>query len=274
VTDGWLQRTTNDVSRALTAAPRFPELGLWRVNAAMKCAIEGGRADRTLEILRPLLADDVLDREPESLLGTTATLCLILCDDFEAAWERYERIIDVAAPRGWLIALAHGCMLRAFARLRCAEIRDAEADARIAFEAKLRVAQPPAILWTMSFLVDALVKLDEPDQAEAALAAAGQQGDPPPGVLAGRRCCRPAPVCGSPSSAPATPWPTPAPPATAPGSWKSPAPSSRTGARGQSRRSCAWATGRRLSGSPVNRWQWPRASEHRALVVQPCARWP
>ena len=149
----------------------------------MRCAIEAGPAQRSLEILRPLLADGVLDGEPESLLGTTATLCLILGDDLEAARARYDRIIETAAPRGWLIALAHGCMLRAFARLRRGEIRDAEADARLGFETKLRVAQPPAIIWTLAFLVEALVELDEPDQAEAALAAAGQQGEPPAGAM-------------------------------------------------------------------------------------------
>ena len=185
VTDGWLQRTTNETSRALTDSPRFTDLGLWRVNAAMRCAIEAGPAERSLEIIRPLLADGALDREPESLLGTTATLCLILDDDLDAARVRYDRIIEIAAPRGWLIALAHGCMLRAFARLRCGEIRDAEADARLGFEAKLRVAQPPAILWTLAFFVDALVEFDQPDQAEGALAAAGLHGDPPAGVLAG-----------------------------------------------------------------------------------------
>ena len=185
VTDGWLQRTTYQVSRALSDAPRFPDLGLWRVNAAMRCAADAEPAARSLELLRPLLADDVLDREPESVLGTTATLCLIMCDEFGAARSRYDRIIETAAPRGWLIALAHGCMLRAYARLRCGEIRDAEADARLGFETKLQVAQPAAILWTLTFLVEALVELDEPDQAEAALAAAGQQGDPPTGTLGG-----------------------------------------------------------------------------------------
>ena len=73
VTDGWLQLTTNDVSRALTDRPGTRALGLWRVNAAMRCAVEGGTAARARELLRPLLADGTLDAEPESLLRTTAT---------------------------------------------------------------------------------------------------------------------------------------------------------------------------------------------------------
>ena len=182
-TDGWLQRTTIDVSRALTDRPGSRALGLWRVNAAMRCAVEAGPVGRALELLRPLLADGVLDDEPESLLGTTAGLCLLLADDVEAARRLYQRVIERAAPRGWLVALAHGLMLRAFAGVRCGEIRDAAADGRLSFESKLGVVTPEAILWTLTFFVDALTELDEPGEADAALAAAGQLGDPPEGVL-------------------------------------------------------------------------------------------
>ena len=87
-------------------------------------------------------------------------------------------------PRGWLIALAHGSMFRAMALVRAGEIRDAEPDARLAFEHKLRVAPAPAMLWSLTFLVDVLVEADDLDGADAALTAARQQAAPPAGALA------------------------------------------------------------------------------------------
>jgi DNA-binding NarL/FixJ family response regulator len=82
------------------------------------------------------------------------------------------------------MALAHGCMFRAMALVRAGEVRDAEADARLAFEYKLPVSPAPAMLWCLAFLVDALVEADDLDGADAVLTAGRQQGDPPPSTLA------------------------------------------------------------------------------------------
>ena len=79
---------------------------------------------------------DALSAEPGSLLASLATLQLILDDELTPAFALCEALIDVARPRGWLIALAHGCMFRAMALVRVGEIRDAEADGRLAFEYK------------------------------------------------------------------------------------------------------------------------------------------
>ena len=59
---------------------------------------------------------------------------LIVDDELETALALCDALIDVARPRGWLIALAHGSMFRAMALVRAGEIRDAEPDARLAFE--------------------------------------------------------------------------------------------------------------------------------------------
>jgi DNA-binding NarL/FixJ family response regulator len=134
--------------------------------------------------MRPALEHDALSAEPGSLLASLATLHLILDDELTAAFALCEALIDVARPRGWLIALAHGCMFRAMALIRVGEIRDAEADARLAFEYKLPVAPAPATLWCLSFLLDALVEADDLTGADAALTAAGQQAGLPAGALA------------------------------------------------------------------------------------------
>jgi DNA-binding NarL/FixJ family response regulator len=114
---------------------------------------------------------------------TLATIRLILDDELETALAQCDALIDIARPRGWLIALAHGCMFKAMALVRAGEIRDAEPEARLAFDYKLPVAPAPAMLWCLTFLVDVLVESDDLSGADAALTAAGQQAAPPAGAL-------------------------------------------------------------------------------------------
>jgi DNA-binding NarL/FixJ family response regulator len=138
-------------------------------------------AERALELLRPVFGG----LEDDSLLGTVACIVLVLDDELDTALAHCDALVDVARPRGWRIALAHGCMIRSLALLRAGRPRDAEADARMAFEYKLPVTPAPAMLWTLTFLIDALTELDELDDAEQQLARADLVGDPPPGALAG-----------------------------------------------------------------------------------------
>jgi DNA-binding NarL/FixJ family response regulator len=154
---------------------------LWRVNAAMAAMEACEPAERSLELLGAGLGAV----EDDSLVGTVGCLVMILGDELDAALAYCDALIETARPRGWLIALVHGCMLRSMALLRAGRPRDAEADARIAFDYKLPVTPAPAMLWTLTFLVDALVELDELEDADAQLARAGMLGDPPPGALPG-----------------------------------------------------------------------------------------
>ena len=96
--------------------------------------------------MRPVLERNALAAEEGSLVISLATLHLIADDHLETGLALAAALIDVARPRGWLIALAHGSMFRAIARVRAGEIRDAEADARLAFDYKLPVAPAPATL--------------------------------------------------------------------------------------------------------------------------------
>ena len=89
--------------------------------------LENQPAAETLALLRPVLEQDALAAEPGSLLRALATLHLIADDELETALAQCDALIDVARPRGWLIALAHGSMFRAMALVRAGEIRDAEA---------------------------------------------------------------------------------------------------------------------------------------------------
>ena len=178
--------TIGQARRHVRERPPGPSaLELWRVTAAaVGGMLENGAAAETQALLRPVLEQDVLAAEPGSLLAPVATLSLILDDELDAALAQCDALIEIARPRGWLIELAHGCMLRATALVRAGEIRDAEPDARLAFDYKLPVAPAPAMLWCLSFLIDALVESDDLTGADAALTAARQQAAPPPGALA------------------------------------------------------------------------------------------
>jgi DNA-binding NarL/FixJ family response regulator len=159
-------------------------LELWRVTAAGWTTFENRPAAQTMALLRPVLELEALDAEPGSLLWPMTVLLLVANDELGASIARCGALIDVARPRGWLMALTHGCMFRAMALVRAGEIRDAEADARLAFEYKLPVSPAPAMLWCLSFLVDALVEADDLTGADAVLTAARQQAAPPDGALA------------------------------------------------------------------------------------------
>jgi DNA-binding CsgD family transcriptional regulator/tetratricopeptide (TPR) repeat protein len=186
VCSGWLHVSTIEESRRYVRdRPSGPSaLELWRVTAAQVAMAENRPAAETLALLRPVLEQDVLAAEPGSLLGALAMVHLIVDDELETARAQCDALIDVARPRGWLIALAHGSWFRAMALVRAGEVRDAEADAQLAFEHKLPVAPAPALLWSLASLVDALVEADDLAGADAALSAARQQESPPAGALA------------------------------------------------------------------------------------------
>ena len=182
--DGCMHVSTIEAARRARERMQEPSaLELWRVAAVAVGMLENQPAGEVLALLRPVLEKDILAAEPGSLLTAWTTAHLIINDELDVALALCNSLIDVARPRGWLIALAHGSMFRAMALVRAGEIRAAEADARLAFEHKLRVAPAPAMLWSLTFLVDALVEADDLDGADAALTAAAQQADPPAGAL-------------------------------------------------------------------------------------------
>jgi DNA-binding NarL/FixJ family response regulator len=184
VLNAWLQAGTHPEARQRLRHPAVddPQSPLRRVNAAMAATLAGQPACESIGLLQPVLDSRALAEEEDSLAGTLATIALIVNDQLDAARRRCDAVIETARPRGWLIALAHGSQLRAMALTRAGQARDAEADARLAFDYKLPVTPRATMLYALHFLLDALIELDEPEAAEAALAAAGV-GDPPAGVL-------------------------------------------------------------------------------------------
>ena len=181
--NAWASATTIAEARErVRRPPADTTLQLWRLNAAMRATLTGEPADATLALVWPALDSGALDAEPDTALRIIALFTLIANDQLATAIAACDTVIDAARPRGWLIALAMASHMRAMALVPAGRIRDAELDARLGFDYKLAAAPIDVVLWPLHTLVDALVELDELDDAEAALAAAGQQGDPPAGA--------------------------------------------------------------------------------------------
>lgn len=181
ITTGRLLASTVEEARRRLQAPqvRSSRLELWRINAAQQALYDGEPVDDVRATLEPALRSGVLDAEFDSGLVTGARFVLMCCDDLDAAGELWGALIDLARPKGWLSALAHGRNLRAMTLVRAGRIRDAEVDARLAFQFKLRASPTAALLWALHALVDALTEADRLSAADAALAAAELVSDPP-----------------------------------------------------------------------------------------------
>jgi DNA-binding NarL/FixJ family response regulator len=185
IADAWLQAATVPEvrERLFRIAATPPPLELWRIHAAMAAAADARPASEALHHLIPALDGGALVDDSDSMLGTVAKFALITCGELDKARAHCGELIELARPRGWLIALAHGCFMRAIALVQAGEIRDAEADARLSLEIKLSHSPPEALIWSVFPLVDALTELGEFADAEAILASAGFLGDPPHGAL-------------------------------------------------------------------------------------------
>ena len=186
VGDAWMNASTVGEAheRMRRLGSSSPPLELWQIATAWKSVCEARPASEARALLPSAPQAVALDEDADSLLWTFAKFVLIAGGDLDAVREQCAALIDFARPRGWAVVLAHGSFLRAIALAHAGQVRDSEADARLAFDFKLANSLPAAVIWGLFPLVNALTELGELDDADAALAAAGLLGDPPPGALA------------------------------------------------------------------------------------------
>lgn len=186
IANAWLHEATvpeaRERLRRVAASP--PEVELWHINAAWEAVCDAHPASQALTHLASALDSGAQVDDPDSPVWTLAKILLIACGELGEAGAQCAELIELARPRGWLVALAHACFMRAIALVEAGEIRDAEADARLALEIKLTHSPRVALIWGVFPLVDALTELGEFDDAEAVLASAEYLGDPPPGAFA------------------------------------------------------------------------------------------
>ena len=147
----------------------------------------GGRrsGDEVSALLAPVLDAVTPPRGTDSLVSTWTKFILIANGEFEAARQLCDRLVEVARPQGWLIALAHGSFVRAIVMIHMGRIHDARADAEVSFRFKMGNSPPAALTWSLFPLVEALTELGELGEAEAVLEAGLPTGDPPEACLSG-----------------------------------------------------------------------------------------
>jgi DNA-binding NarL/FixJ family response regulator len=180
----WLFTSTVGDARERIRRPVSPGADHpWRVVSASAAVFDGAPAGQARVVLAKVLDSGALDAAG-SILSTWAKFMLIASGDLDAARAHCTALIEVARPRGWLIALAHGSFLRAIALVRAGQIRDAEADARLAFDFKRLNSPRVGLMWSVFALLDALTELDELGEADDVLRTAGMDTDLPLGTLA------------------------------------------------------------------------------------------
>jgi DNA-binding CsgD family transcriptional regulator len=149
-----------------------PAVPLWRITAAGMDGFDGRPAQETLALVRPLLSEEALAAERESLVATVVlTLVLIWHDALDEALAVVDGLLAAARPRGWVSAVANGSFLRGWAQLRRGEVAEAEADLRYSFEFKLTVSPPDSLAWALIPLMHTLRELGDLDGVERALEA-------------------------------------------------------------------------------------------------------
>jgi len=122
ICNAWLQGPT--VEEARSRLERTTSTSpLMVANRAYAAIGVNASADECLARLHAVLQSKVLDGEPDSLLSTLVKFALIASGDLATAEQCSTALIDVARPRGWLIALAHGSFLRSMAVLQAGKVR-------------------------------------------------------------------------------------------------------------------------------------------------------
>ena len=172
----WLGAATVEEARERLRRPIIdpPPLELWRVHTALEATFAGRPARDVLALLQPAVTASALAAEPDSMLLDETVLVLLWNDELDTAHALCEGTAATARPRGWLTTLVHASFWGSMVALQSGAAREAEADARFAFDSMLAGKVPPAaLMWALFPLVDALVERDAPDAAEAALTAAG-----------------------------------------------------------------------------------------------------
>ena len=148
-------------------------LRLWRINTGLWATLAGSPGREALDAIAPALELDALGAEEDTVLRTVAGLVLVYNEALDATIAVADAAVDGARPRGWMTTVAHACYIRGLARYHRGALREAEADARFAFEFKVETLHVLfAVLWTLSPLLEILVEADRLEDAEQAIRVA------------------------------------------------------------------------------------------------------
>jgi DNA-binding CsgD family transcriptional regulator len=151
--------------------PIGPGWHLMQVMLAHRSLLAGDRCSIASDLLDGALAGSGLFGE-ESLVVVYAAMDLVVIDRLDDAERLCTAFIEEGRRRGSLTIVSNFAFPRTCCSLRRGRLRDAEADGRWAFEAKLAAVPrsecgPP---WALAFLLGALAELGDLAGAEQALA--------------------------------------------------------------------------------------------------------
>jgi DNA-binding CsgD family transcriptional regulator len=156
--------------------------GAWRVFDALSATITTEGRPAVMAHLGPVLDGDLACVESYPPALGTGLLVLTWNDEYDTALRVSDRLLAVARQRGSMNMVADVCCHRSGILRRLGRLKDAATDARYGFDIELQASPPLTLAWSATYLIEALVRLGQLDEADevAELVAARQ---PPAGWL-------------------------------------------------------------------------------------------
>ena len=153
-------------ARAQTLAREVVTTPVVQAVVSVDLAHTDGTADAAASIAERVLAEGLgLDDGDISIAFFMATVTLTLCDRLSAAQTALDRTVEEAQHRGSLIDSSSALCLRGIVHYRQGQLRDAEADARLALDQSYAPGAHILRAWNLANLADTLIQRGQLDEA-------------------------------------------------------------------------------------------------------------
>ena len=159
-------------ARAQTLAREVVTTPVVQAVVSVDLAHTDGTADAAASIAERVLAEGLgLDDGDISIALFMATVTLTLCDRLSAAQTVLDRTVEEAQRRGSLTDSSSALCLRGIVHYRQGQLRDAEADARLALDQSYAPGAHILRAWNLANLADTLMQRGQLDEAEQLLSS-------------------------------------------------------------------------------------------------------
>ena len=157
-------------ARAQTLAGEVATSRVVQAVVSVDLAHTDGAADAAAAIAERVLAGGFgLEDGDISIALFLATVTLTLCDRLSAAQTVLDQTVEEAQSRGSLTDSSSALCLRGIVHYRQGQLRDAEADARLALDQSYAPGAHILRAWNLANLADILMQRGQPDEAERLL---------------------------------------------------------------------------------------------------------
>ena len=159
-------------ARAQTLAREGVTTPVVQAVVSVDLAHTDGAADAAADIAERVLAGGFgLDDGDISIALFLATVTLTLCDRLSAAQTVLDRTVEEAQSRGSLTDSSSALCLRGIVHYRHGQLRDAEADARLALDQSYAPGAHILRAWNLANLADILMQRGQLDETERLLSS-------------------------------------------------------------------------------------------------------